>query len=416
MGRDHRIRWRRLWPVLLLAPVLTVATAGKDDPERALQQLRQEIERLSSDLASASERRQALQRQLEQSERLMGEAGRRLHRLDREMTRQRERLEALRRRQGEQRQALARQRDALADQIRAAYAMGREQRLKILLNQQDPAMVSRMLVYYDYLNRARSARIAQVRTLLDQLEQTRRVVEEETRRLAALREREQEEQRRLEAIRGQRERVLAALEQDLQDKGQRLQAMKQDAERLRALVEQLQQQMEELPQVAADKPLKALKGRLPWPLKGRLAARFGGRKAGNLRWDGVMIAAPEGREVKAVHRGRIAFADWLRGYGLLLIIDHGDGYMTLYGNNQSLYRETGEWVEAGEPVARAGSSGGRRDSGIYFGIRVRGKAVDPRKWCRRGKGNRVGRMVAPAADGQFAATPDESIDEAVTNT
>jgi septal ring factor EnvC (AmiA/AmiB activator) len=126
----------------------------------------------------------------------------------------------------------------------------------------------------------------------------------------------------------------------------------------------------------------ALKGKLPWPLAGRTVVRFGSRRRpSGLRWDGLVIAAPLGTEVRAVHRGRVAFSDWLRGFGLLLILDHGDGYMTLYGYNQSLFKEVGEWVETGEPVALAGRSGGRLSPGVYFGIRVHGKPVNPIKWC-----------------------------------
>ncbi|HEB96021.1 MAG TPA: peptidase M23 [Sedimenticola thiotaurini] len=409
---------RRRWWIGLLLLALTQAGAGvAEDPQQALQRLRQDIERLTGDLASTGARYQELQAQLEQSERLIGDSGRRLHRLDREIGQQRQRLQELERRRHRQQEALAQQREALARQIRAAYAMGRQQRMKILLNQQDPAMVSRMLVYYDYLNSARLARIREIRGLLAELGRTEQEIDTETERLTGLREREQAEQRRLNQTRQQREKVLAALERELTDKGERLKTLKQNEQRLQTLIDRLQRSLEELPQVAAEKPLKALKGRLPWPLKGRLTARFGTPKAGNLRWDGVMIAAPEGREVKAVHRGRVAFADWLRGYGLLLIIDHGDGYMTLYGNNQSLYKETGEWVETGEPVARAGNSGGRRSSGIYFGIRVRGTAVNPRAWCRRGKGNRVGqrRARAPGSVGRTAATAaGDRFDEAMT--
>jgi septal ring factor EnvC (AmiA/AmiB activator) len=138
------------------------------------------------------------------------------------------------------------------------------------------------------------------------------------------------------------------------------------------------------------RPFRALKGRMPWPAKGSLAGRFGMEKRGGLLWDGVLISAPEGREVKAVHHGRVAFADWLRGFGLLLIIDHGDGYMSLYGHNQSLFKEAGDWVEQGEPVALVGNSGGRLDTGVYFGIRYQGRPVNPKHWCKKSKGNRVG--------------------------
>jgi septal ring factor EnvC (AmiA/AmiB activator) len=139
-----------------------------------------------------------------------------------------------------------------------------------------------------------------------------------------------------------------------------------------------------------EEPFASRKGELAWPAKGRIGARFGSaRGVGRLYWDGVLIEAPEGGEVRSVHYGRVAFADWLRGFGLLLIIDHGDGYMTLYGYNQSLFKETGEWVEAGEVIAQVGRSGGRSTSGVYFGIRHNGEPIDPKKWCKKINGRRI---------------------------
>ena len=379
---------------LCLLPAMAAKQAPGPDPETELEQVRQRIEHLATDLASTGARYQALQRELEQSERRIGETGRRLHELDQRLERQGERLSELQQQRRQQSSRLQQQRETLAAQIRAAYVMGRQQRLKILLNQQDPAVVSRMLVYYDYLNRARASQMARIGDILEDLRQTEGDIGRQNRRLQALRAEALEQQQQLTARRQQRQQVLDALDRELQDKGARLAALKQDEQQLQALIRRLQETIDDLPQVESDKrPMKALKGRLGWPVKGRLLARFGSRKEGNLRWDGVMIGTREGRKVTAVHRGRVAFADWLRGYGLLLIIDHGDGYMTLYGNNQSLFKETGEWVEAGEPVAQAGRSGGRREPGIYFGIRIRGKAVDPRKWCRRTKGNRVGQRL-----------------------
>ncbi len=146
------------------------------------------------------------------------------------------------------------------------------------------------------------------------------------------------------------------------------------------------------------KPFKALRGGLEWPARGRLVSLFGTQRAGNLKWDGVVIAAKEGSEVKAIHHGRVAFSDWLRGFGLLMIIDHGDGYMSLYGHNQSLFKETGDWVEPGETIAVMGNSGGQRNAGVYFGIRYKGKAVNPKKWCKRVTGNRIGALAPGASD------------------
>jgi septal ring factor EnvC (AmiA/AmiB activator) len=128
-------------------------------------------------------------------------------------------------------------------------------------------------------------------------------------------------------------------------------------------------------------PFHSRKGKLRWPARGRLAQRFGAPRSGGLRWRGVMIEAQEGGEVRAVSQGRIAFSDWMRGFGLLLIIDHGDGYMSLYGHNQTLYKEVGEWVDTGEVVALLGASGGRTESGLYFEMRHKGRPINPVHWC-----------------------------------
>ncbi len=296
--------------------------------------------------------------------------------------------------------------------MRAAYAMGRQERLKILLNQQDPAVVSRMLVYYDYFNRTRTERMKQISTVLETLQETELALTLEERRLVELQSSELESKQQLDLAQEERMRVVAALNLDLRSKGQRLEGLQQDEAQLQKLLSSLQEELIARPLGKLDRKLfKSRKGRLSWPSKGRLTAKFGTARAGNLKWDGVVISAPEGREVKSIHHGRVAFADWLRGFGLLLIVDHGDGFMSLYGHNQSLFKETGEWVEAGEPVALVGSSGGQNNPGVYFGIRYKGRPVNPKAWCKRSRNNRVGGLINPA--GQLNSM---SVLERLTNT
>jgi septal ring factor EnvC (AmiA/AmiB activator) len=330
--------------------------------------------------------------ELQTTEQRIGESMRRLREITGKLAQQQQHLEALDEKQRLEQSALDIERGALARQMRAAYAMGRQERLKILLNQQDPAMVSRVLLYYDYFNRARMERMMAIEEALQRLRQTKQEIAAEEQRLRELESRELAEKERLDQTRGLRQQVISALASDIQNKGQKLSDMKKDEQQLQALVKRLQQELVNLPldDDANSRPFGSLKGKLRWPTKGRLGASFGTPKSGGLKWDGVMISAPEGEEVKAVHHGRVAFADWLRGFGLLLIIDHGEGYMTLYGHNQSLFKETGEWVSQDEPVALVGNSGGRLNSGVYFGIRREGRPVNPKKWCRRTKGDRVG--------------------------
>lgn len=383
---------------ILLLPWLAWAGAPTTDgqdiqrSEQQLQQVKKRITQLQHELQSSEQQYQALLRELRDTEQRIGETAHRLHIVGGQLAQQRAALSGLEQKRRRQQNELQQQRQALVRQLRSAYAMGRQERLKILLNQQDPAIVSRVLVYYDYFNRARTAQIEQIDQVLKDLRQTETVIQEEQQRLSALQRNELAEQAQLQQNQQSRQAVVAALGSDIQGKGEQLQALKQDAQQLQQLLDRLQLELVSLPLLDAGRePIEQRKGRLDWPTKGRLKALFGTAKGGNLNWDGVLIAAAEGSVVQAVHHGRVAFADWLRGFGLLLIIDHGAGYMTLYGHNQSLFKETGEWVEAGEAVSLVGNSGGQSDAGVYFGIRYNGKAVNPKRWCRKPRGRRVGR-------------------------
>ena len=285
----------------------------------------------------------------------------------------------------------------LAGQIRSAYAMGQKDKLKLMLNQQDPALSSRMMVYYDYLNKVRLSRLADMDASvqhLDQLDKQKRV---ETELLEQNLEQKKSEQAALDEARKQRNELLAQINKDFSSNEQQLSQLQESENRLKSLMtslsiteeelavdaepaNELSTSMENSPELKSD--FSALKGKLPWPVKGRLAQKFGSSQSEGIR-DGVLIDANEGMEIQAVTRGKVVYAEWLRGYGLLIILDHGQGYMTLYAFNQSLYKKTGESVEAGDIIASVGQSGGRTQSGLYFGIRKKGVPVDPLEWCRK---------------------------------
>lgn len=365
--------------------------AAQADQEAKLQVLRERIGALQQRMDRTRGEHTQLNSQLRETEQQVGRLARRLRVLSGQLSRQQQRLRELRDKERADSLALVAERDALAAQVRAAYATGRQERIKLLLNQEDPATLSRVLAYYDYLHRARAARMARLQEGLAELARTREQIDQETSRLAELQEKNRAEKLALEQRQDERRRVVQALARELLSQGQEMGRLQRDEQALTELLKGLREALSDIPPEApGEQPFVGLKGRLPWPSRGHLVARYGESKIGSLRWDGVMIAAPEGREVRAVHHGRVAFADWLRGFGLLVIIDHGDGYMTLYGHNQSLFKETGDWVEAGEPIAAVGNSGGREQTGMYFGIRYQGKPVDPVRWCRRSHGSRVG--------------------------
>jgi len=371
------------------------ASAAPRDPQAAAA----ELERLRARIADVRARLERTrgdygktERELRRLEARIGEVDRAVRRTDQGVRARERRLAELERSEKDLAQRLSNQRAALSRQLRASYAMGRQEQLKILLNQGDPATVGRALVYYDYLNRARTNRI---RTAIEQLEALRQVrleISAERRELAALRERQLAQKQALEDSRSARERVLAALGAKLRSDDARLRNLRQGERELEQVLRALEQALSDIPMdFRASEPFARLKGDLPWPVAGRIVSRFGSARAGGkLRWRGVVIDAERGSEVRAVSHGRVAFADWLRGYGLLLIVDHGDGFMSLYGHNQSLYKDVGEWVQAGEVVASVGDSGGQADSGLYFEIRRDGTPVNPVAWCRATRGQVVG--------------------------
>ena len=387
-------KWRLPLLLLALSP-FTLATGGDDiaSAKQQLEQLRQRIGTLQGSLHSAEQRRQGLLKELQASEQQIGKLARGLREIGSALQNQQTQLRRLRADREEKQESLRKQQAALRNQIYAAYVMGRQERVKLLLNQQDPAVVSRMMVYYDYLNRSRIEQVTVIEETLRQLHQTEQEIGREEKRLQGLQRQKGEEKERLELARSGRAEVMTALNVGIRNQGAELKTLQLDEQRLQELLARLEKERVAAPpplELETRKPFPSFKGQMKWPVAGRLKAAFGADKGGGMRWDGVLIEAPEGSEVRAVYHGRVVFADWLRGFGLLLIIDHGNGYMTLYGHNQSLFKEVGEWVTTDEPVALIGNSGGRHETGVYFEVRHQGHPENPSAWCRPVRGNRLG--------------------------
>ncbi|MGD8914766.1 MAG: peptidoglycan DD-metalloendopeptidase family protein [Candidatus Thiodiazotropha sp.] len=367
------------------------AEASEQDAKVKLELVKKHIQSLQDQLRTTKGKWEEHSQALEKTEKQIGDFARRIRVTQQSLNRQKRLLTELESQRADARLHLDQQHASLERQIRAGYAMGRQEKLKILLNQEDPAVVSRIMVYYDYFNSARVRQMEKIKESLRQLRQVESQIAQEEQRLQQLLAKNKNQKQRLETARIGRRKIIASLNKHLEDKGEELDSLKSDKKQLQSLVAKIQQALSDIPlDTTAHVPFNARKGKLPWPSRGILVASFGSRrKVGKLKWDGVLIAAPEGQEVRAIHHGRVAFADWLRGFGLLLIIDHGDGYLSLYGHNQSLFKETGEWVEPGEVVAQVGNSGGRTKSGIYFGIRHNGQPKNPIQWCQRINGRKI---------------------------
>ncbi len=369
-----------LGPVLLCA-----ATPLANQNEAALQQVRSAIESLRKEIVATQTQHDSVRTELAEIERQIGTVHKRIRHLRREQQRQQSKLSELTGKEKSLQQDVAAQRDLLARQMRAAYVIGQQEYLKLWLNAQDPAAVSRTSQYYDYVNRARAQRIAQARASMEKLLAVGATIRVERDNLAQLQQQQETIKQELEARSRSRTALMQQLKTQLLTKEQELQRNLEDEKRLNKLIASLREVIPDI--LLAPGPRAAfgkLKGKLPWPTQGRVQDTFGKkRESGRKLTNGVLIQADEGREIRAVSQGRVAYADWLRGYGMLLILDHGDGYMSLYGHNQAIYKELGEWVQSGEVIATVGKSGGENQASLYFEIRHNGKPDNPLRWCRR---------------------------------
>tara|TARA_R110000737_G_scaffold123378_2_gene155403 strand:- start:2440 stop:3621 length:1182 start_codon:yes stop_codon:yes gene_type:complete len=271
------------------------------------------------------------------------------------------------------------QEQILAKQLRAAYSAGHHDYLKLILNQQQPSSVQRTITHYQYLNAARIKEIEEFKATIVKLNDVKLQYQLKAEQLAQLTETQSQQKQLLELSKIKQQQTLKALNKKVLTGQQKLAKLEREETALVALLKKMAIAVQEVENLTG---LSKLKRKLSWPVKGRINHSFGTSKQGYLKWKGVFLSAPIGRQVKTIHNGTILFSDWLNGYGLVSVVDHGDGYMSLYGHNQALLKSVGDRVEAGEPIALVGQSGGQSESGLYFEIRHIGKAVNPKLWCK----------------------------------
>ena len=393
------------------------------DARKQIEAARKDVAELQRLLKQIEQEKSAVQKQLQTTESEMGQLEKQVDSLQQEIDRSEAELERLNDEKTTLEGARIEQQRLIGIQARAAYQSGRQEYLKLLLNQQNPEKLSRSLTYYDYLSKARFEQVERFNETLSQLAKVEAGIEAQQATLAEQQDGLQERRAQLAEVRKERQLALAKLDRDLSSRDQKLKARKQEQAQLERVLKTIEQTLarqareaeqarqQALAQAREEQarqrqasgtgstpsgpivssaggnfggPFASAKGKLPWPVDGRLVARYGTPRGGDARtkWDGVLIGADVGTQVRAVHGGRVVFADWLRGAGLLVILDHGNGYLSLYGHNQSLLRDAGEIVKAGDPIATVGTSGGQESAALYFAIRQQGRPSDPAQWCR----------------------------------
>ncbi|GAB3112709.1 peptidoglycan DD-metalloendopeptidase family protein [Aestuariicella hydrocarbonica] len=373
---------------LLVSAALLFASHGfaqtqDEDYQAKLQELQKAIGELKSELNQVKSTRDQLQNDLQTSEVDIGALVNKIDRLKGELASQKKQLAQLNLKQAELQVARHEQQKHIAQHINAAYRLGKQSHIKLLLNQEEPDSLARMAKYYEYFLDARADKIDTYLDTIAELDAIKPEIESRTRTLEDSQRQLQQRHQQLSSKQHERQQTLARLSQSIQRKDQQLQQMAQNKQRLEKLLAEVSAAIANLQLPGDGQPFQKRRGKMAMPAQGKLLKTFGSTKlAGKLKWEGVLIGAKAGTDVKAIHHGRVVFADYLRGQGLLVIVDHGDGYMSLYAHNQALLTETGDWINSGETIARVGNTGGQQQVGLYFEVRHNGKPTNPAHWCR----------------------------------
>ncbi|MFY2763707.1 murein hydrolase activator EnvC family protein [Arenimonas sp. MALMAid1274] len=374
--------------LLLVAPcALAQGAPERAKKEAAAQQrldtLRSQIKAITAEQRAFEGERSQATRALREADAQVSNAVRALRSTEAGIATQELELQKLEARKLTLEAGLVEQREALATLVRSAYALGRHEQLKLLLAQDRMSDLARVLAYHRYFQNDRQQRITGLLAELQQLATVGQQIVDQRQVLEAARLQQQSELTALEGQRTERAAVLATLETTFKDRAARLAALGRDEKSVVKLLEQLRDAVADIPrQVDDNRPFASRRGQLGRPLAGAALAGFGGRLPDGRTSDGLLIAGTAGAEVRAAAPGRVAYSDWLKGYGLLVIIDHGDGWMSLYAFNDALLKDVGDWVRAGEPLATVGSSGGQGRPALYFELRRNGQPQDPKPWLR----------------------------------
>ncbi len=351
--------------------------------ERELEQVREQISRLKQSMDKRAASRDRITGELQAAEVKISEARIHLKELERQRDFTQKKKAEVDARLDVKVAELEKETAQLEAQVRAAYTSGQQERMKLLLNQHDPATLGRLMTYYRYLSEYRGANIESVNDHIRELNDLREQAAAEENRLAGLARAQSAELNELNRAQEQRRGLLVLLQARIEEEGSEIERLAAQEQDLARLIAELTSILSDYP-ITSEEPFSELKGQLTWPIAGSLLHDFGQPRAGGrLKWNGVVIAAARGREVRVVYHGRVIFADWLAGMGLLVIVDHGEGYMSLYGYNETTLKIAGDWVAPGDVIATVGDSGGQTSTGLYIEIRQGTKPLNPGSWISK---------------------------------
>lgn len=367
-----------------LGACLPASSADKvQDNQQQLERLRAKIGTLQGSLDRDRRERDSLRVQLEGAERRMSDLSAEADALRRQINEQNRQIRRTAAETAQADAALRRHRQALAQQVRTAYVIGRRGPTRLLLNQDSSDQLSRVLTFYDYLNRARVDRIGSIQGQVKALEALAVRLKAENKVLLGIRNQHLGTLTVLEAARVERAGMVRSLANRIRNDEGELKNLRADEQALTGLLTKLRSALADVPADLGNKPFARLKGQMAWPLRGKLLARYGDPKAGGrLKWNGLWISGKEGEPVRSIARGRVAYVGWMHRYGLIVVLEHEGGFYSLYGHSQQVAVGVGDWVQAGDAVASVGVTGGYESPGLYFELRRGTQAIDPRPWLK----------------------------------
>lgn len=370
-------------PFFLLFALANDALGQEKKTEKQLQQLKATIEALRKELESTKSSRNEIQKSLESSEKAVGELSKKAESLKKELKENQSTLKELRDERSQLEEQKREQQASVSGYINSAYRLGQQSQIRLLLNQQQPDRVARNLKYYNYFADARAEKIGSFVKTINRIDQIEPEIAYKTAAIESNYASLKQQQKKLKGAQVERKKILAKLNSSISNKAQELDQLSRDRKALEKVLASVINSIDDVRIASGAVKFANLKGKLPWPAQGRVLKQFGNTRVANkMRWQGMLIKSNAGSPVKAVHYGRVVFSDYLRGHGLLVIIDHGAGYMSLYAHNQTIYKELGEWVESGETIASVGNSGGQKQTALYFELRYKGQPTNPKRWFK----------------------------------
>ena len=371
--------------IRLLCSIFYIVSASafpyqqSNNSNQQLDNIKQQITSEKNKINQVSRQAQELEQQLKKDDIAIAKVAKLLNQTSSELSKIKNRITELEANKKQLTKQKQQQEILLAKQLQAAYTSGNHDYLKLLLNQEDPSKVQRAITYYQYLNKARIAEIESFQSTIQSLLTVVTELEEQSTKLSSLKTQQIVQQNNLKQSKNERANTGKKLNNELSTSKQQLAKLVEAEENLLIEIQRLAKLAQKSVELNG---LGKLKGKLTWPVNGKIRRSFGSRKQGYLKWKGILLTAPVGRQVNSIYNGKVLFSDWLKGYGLVTVIDHGDGYMSLYGFNQTLLKSVGDTVEAGEPIALVGQSGGQDQPALYFEIRHQGQAINPKTWCK----------------------------------